>query len=172
VQANMRLVVAAVKKLVTPQHSFDDLLSEGTASLLQAVEKFDYDRGFRFSTYAYRAITRNCYRKIMDWRKEQQRFAISEMAVDDAEDSGASGRMDEHTWERLRGLLAKLVSQLDRREQFVVRSRYGLGAHRRSRTFQDIADRLGISKERARQIEQRAVAKLCAMARKLDLASS
>ena len=59
VQSNARLVVAIVKKFVSPQHSFDELLSDGMLTLLNAAEKFDYDRGFRFSTYATRAIRRN-----------------------------------------------------------------------------------------------------------------
>ena len=66
----MRLVISIVKKFVGPQHSFDDMLSDGTMSLMHAVDKFDYDRGFRFSTYAYRAIARNAYRSIMDRHKE------------------------------------------------------------------------------------------------------
>ena len=52
IKANMRLVISVVKKFVTPQHSFDDMLSDGIYSLMQAVDKFDFDRGFRFSTYA------------------------------------------------------------------------------------------------------------------------
>ena len=76
----MRLVIAIVKKFVTPKHSFDDLLSDGIVSLMQAVDKFDYSRGFRFSTYAYRAIARNAYRTITDQQKMESRFdaAISE----------------------------------------------------------------------------------------------
>ncbi len=46
IQANLRLVMSIVKKFVTPSQSFDELLSEGTVTLMQAVEKFDFDRGF------------------------------------------------------------------------------------------------------------------------------
>ena len=48
----MRLVISVVKKFVTPQHSFDEMLSDGIMTMLYAIDKFDYDRGFRFSTYA------------------------------------------------------------------------------------------------------------------------
>ena len=58
----MRLVMSIVKKFVTPQQAFDELLSDGILTLMQAIEKFDFDRGFRFSTYAYRSIARNAYR--------------------------------------------------------------------------------------------------------------
>ncbi|MGY8771066.1 MAG: sigma factor [Planctomycetales bacterium] len=56
IQANMRLVISIVKKFITPQHSFDDMLSDGIYTLMKSVEKFDFYRSFRFSTYAYRSI--------------------------------------------------------------------------------------------------------------------
>ncbi len=165
VTANMRLVVAVVKKFVSPRNSFDDLLSDGITSMMQAVEKFDYDRGFRFSTYAYRAIGRNAYRKIYDQQRESVRFSTSgSEALVEIEESPDSATLDEKTWTRMRTLLAGMLNQLDRRERFIIRGRYALGSHRKVRTFQCLADKLGVSKERVRQLEQRAVAKLRTMA--------
>jgi RNA polymerase primary sigma factor len=161
VQSNMRLVMSVVKKFVSPQHSFDDLLSDGIYTLMQAVEKFDYDRGFRFSTYAYRAIARNAYRKITDRQKENTRFiGNSEEVVFDVLDEKRSSSLRDDAWDRLRSLLAEMMNRLDRRERFIIRSRYAFGSHRKVRTFQCLADKLGVSKERVRQLEQRAVAKL------------
>lgn len=170
IKANMRLVIAIVKKFVTPKHSFDDLLSDGIVSLMQAVDKFDYDRGFRFSTYAYRAIARNAYRTISDQHKEEGRFdaAVSEDLTSLPEQDRTSP-LNENEWVRMRTLLSNLLPQLDRREQFILRGRFALGAHRQVRTFQCLADKLGISKERVRQLEQRAVAKLQALASQVDL---
>jgi RNA polymerase primary sigma factor len=165
IRANMRLVISIVKKFVGPQNSFDDMLSEGTMSLMHAVDKFDFDRGFRFSTYAYRAIARNAYRTIMDRHRDSSRFASgSEDVLFDVVDEHDSGWISEHTWNRLRKQMGSMLDQLDRREQFIIRSRFALGAHRKVRTFQSLADRLGISKERVRQLEQRAVDKLRRMA--------
>ena len=170
IKANMRLVIAIVKKFVTPKHSFDDLLSDGIVSLMQAVDKFDYDRGFRFSTYAYRAIARNAYRTINDHHKEESRFdaSVSEDLTSLPEQDRTSP-LNENEWMRMRTLLVDLLSRLDRREQFILRGRFALGAHRQVRTFQCLADKLGISKERVRQLEQRAVDKLKAMAAQVDL---
>ena len=67
-------------------------------------------------------------------------------------------------WSNLSELMASLLDQLDRRERFIIRSRYELGAHRKVRTFQYLADKLGVSKERVRQLESRAVGKLQALA--------
>jgi RNA polymerase primary sigma factor len=76
--------------------------------------------------------------------------------------------LDEQQWTRMRTLLSKLLRHLDRREQFILRGRFALGAHREVRTFQCLADKLGVSKERVRQLEQRAIAKLQALAQLVD----
>jgi len=59
IRANLRLVISNAKKYCSPQYSFEDLVSDGTLALMEAVEKFDYQRGFRFSTYATHAIRRS-----------------------------------------------------------------------------------------------------------------
>ena len=164
VQANMRLVIAVVKKFATPQISFDELLSDGTLTLLGAVEKFDFDRGFRFSTYAYRSIARNAYRTVTDRQRDQRRQALVDAPVEEIAQPAELAALDERSWETLRGLLGKMLARLDGRERTIVSARYALGKQRNSETFQSIADKLGVSKERVRQLEQRAVNKLRAMA--------
>lgn len=169
IKANMRLVMSIVKKFVTPSHSFDELLSDGILTLMQAVEKFDYDRGFRFSTYAYRSIARNAYRSVTSAQREEAKFTRdAEQWAFEQEDDRSSSNSDQ-VWSNLRGLTARMLDRLDRRERFIVRSRYALGSHRKVRTFQCLADKLGVSKERVRQLEQRAVSKLRAMAAEFEM---
>lgn len=170
VQANMRLVISIVKKYVTPQYSFDELLSDGIETLMQAVDKFDYDRGFRFSTYAYRSIARTAFRQINERQKEFSRFAggAEELAGDIAEETEV-GTINEQTWHELRSMLAKMLLRLDRRERYIVRGRYAMGKEGKVKTFQSMADKLGVSKERVRQLEQRAVGKLRTMAAELGM---
>jgi RNA polymerase primary sigma factor len=62
-----------------------------------------------------------------------------------------------------------MTSMLDRRERFIIRSRYALGGRRKVKTFESLADKLGVSKERVRQLEQRAVATLQTMAADLKM---
>lgn len=170
VQANTRLAMSIVKKFVTPQQSFDDLLSDSLLTLMQAVEKFDYDRGFRFSTYAYRSIARNAYRAVTKARAEEAKFTRdAEEWAFEQEDDHSSSTATERVWSNLRELTASMLDKLDRRERFIIRSRYALGAHRKVRTFQSLADKLGVSKERVRQLEQRAVSKLRAMAAEFEM---
>lgn len=169
IKANMRLAFSVVKKYVTPMQSFDEILSDGICTLMQAVEKFDYDRGFRFSTYAYRSIARTAYRAVASAHKEEARVArdAEDWAFEQQEDQSPSAA-SEVMWARVRSAAAVMLDRLDRRERFIIRSRYALGAHRKVRSFQDLANKLGISKERARQLEMRAVQKLRTMATEYD----
>ena len=59
VRANLRLVVSIAKRHVSPVENFFELVSDGNISLMRAVEKFDYSRGLKFSTYASWAIMKN-----------------------------------------------------------------------------------------------------------------
>jgi RNA polymerase primary sigma factor len=63
-----------------------------------------------------------------------------------------------------------MLNDLDRREKFIIRARFSLGSHRKVHTLQSLADRLGVSKERVRQLERRAMEKLRVMAGEVQLA--
>lgn len=161
VKSNMRLVISIVKKFVNIQNGFDDLLSDGIVALLRAVDKFDVGLGFRFSTYATQVVRRNTYRRVMEKQKERQRITLSvhDSGVDISDEHRTSG-MSEAKWEALRGRLSLMLDKLDRREKLIIRARFSLGGHRRVQTLQKLADRLGVSKERVRQLEKRALDKL------------
>jgi RNA polymerase primary sigma factor len=165
VKSNMRLVISIVKKFVNSHNAFDDLLSDGIVALMRAVDKFDVALGFRFSTYATQVVRRNSYRRVMENQTERQRITLSvhDSGVDISDEHRASG-MSEIRWEALRGRLSNMLDRLDRREKLIVRARFSLGGHRRVQTLQKLADRLGVSKERIRQLEKRALDKLRDMA--------
>ncbi len=170
VKSNMRLVISIVKKFVNNYNSFDDLLSDGIMALMRAVDKFDYDRGFRFSTYATQVVRRNAYRIVMNKQKERSQVAISihDPGVDVcARDENSVLSIDR--WNDLRSRLGLLLDQLDRREKLIVRARFSLGSHSRVQTLQYLADKLGVSKERVRQLEKRALEKLRDMASQVKL---
>jgi RNA polymerase primary sigma factor len=165
VKSNMRLVISIVKKFVNNHNGFDDLLSDGIIALMRAVDKFDVGLGYRFSTYATQVVRRNSYRRVMEKQKERQRNTLSvhDPGIDISDEHRSSG-MSEARWEALRGRLSTMLDKLDRREKLIIRARFSLGGHRNVQTLQKLADRLGVSKERIRQLEKRALDKLRDMA--------
>lgn len=171
VEANMRLVFSIVKKFVNRNNAFDDLLSDGIVALMRAVDKFDYDRGFRFSTYATQVVRRNAYRNVVQKQNERAKMidGLQEMGLD-LSDEERQPAISERRWHELRSRLAVMLGDLDRREKFIIRARFSLGSHRRVHTLQALADRLGVSKERVRQLEKRALDKLRLMAAEVHLA--
>jgi len=170
VEANTRLVFSIVKKFINANNLFDDLLSDGIVALIRAVEKFDYDRGFRFSTYATQVVRRNAYREIVQNQQERAKMVggLQDMDID-LSDEERSPAISESRWHELRSRLSLMLGDLDRREKFIIRARFSLGSHRRVHTLQALADRLGVSKERVRQLERRAMDKLRAMAGEVKL---
>ncbi len=170
VEANLRLVFSIVKKFVNANNPFDELLSDGIMALIRAVEKFDFDRGFRFSTYATQVVRRNAYRTVVLNQQERLKVmgGLSDMDLQLSDENHASS-ISEHRWHELRSRLTTMLDDLDRREKLIIRARFSLGSHRRVHTLQSLADRLGISKERVRQLERRAMEKLRLMASEVQL---
>jgi len=165
VEANLRLVFSIVKKFVNRHHAFEDLLSDGIVALMRAVEKFDFDRGFRFSTYATQVVRRGAYRMVLQKQRDRNRLTVGLQEFEnDLSEQERSSAISEQRWHELRSRLTVMLGDLDRREKFIVRARFSLGSHRRVHTLQALADRLGVSKERVRQLEKRALDKLRAMA--------
>ncbi len=165
VEANLRLVFSIVKKFANQHNRFDDLLSDGIVALMRAADKFDFQRGFRFSTYATQVVRRDAYRSVVTLRDERQKVAsgLQDMEID-ISDEIRQPNMSESRWHLLRTRLANMMSELDPRENMIIRARFALDSHHRVQTLQSLASRLGVSKERVRQLERRALDKLTAMA--------
>jgi RNA polymerase primary sigma factor len=171
VRANLRLVVSIAKKFSDLRNPFDELLSEGITSLLRAVEKFDYSRGFRFSTYATQAVRRTIFRYLQTSQRERSRFVTSESALfEETPEDDAPTTMTEARWDELRATLTRLLGQLDARERAIIRNRFGLGNASQVQTLQALAANLGVCKERVRQLEMRAISKLRSLAESVRLA--
>lgn len=169
VRANVRLVMAVVKKFNSPTYSFDEMLSDGLLTLMKAVEKFDYSRGFRFSTYAYRALLTNTYRCVTSRANRDRHFAQASDSVLDVVDEREPSSPDLSTWQSLRGTIAEMLDQLDPREKLIVVRRFAIGSREKSQSLQSLAGDLGVSKERIRQLEQRALSKLHTIASEMGL---
>ena len=170
VRSNTRLVISIVKKVADEKNSFDDLLSEGIACLIRVVDKFDFARGFRVSTYATRAVQREVWRLIQRNHRDRQRWTtgLSE-SFDHSESRELGDRIDDMTWKQLTRDMRQILELLDDREAFIVRERFGMNAAGKKRTFQSLGEELGVCKERVRQLEIRAMHKLHGAARELGM---
>ncbi len=163
VHANVRLVVSIARQVANSKNSMDDLVSEGVTCMMKAVDKFDFDRGFRFSTYATRSIRRELWRFIQKNHKLRGRWITS---LDDqvmGEESPATPEsipFDELSSGHVPDDLKAHLTRLDARERFIIDARFGFTNLGKKPTFQTLGKLLGVSKERARQLEQRAMTKL------------
>ncbi|MHC4287680.1 MAG: sigma-70 family RNA polymerase sigma factor [Planctomycetota bacterium] len=164
IEANMALVVSiASKHLAAGGHQMSELVSEGSVALMAAVEKFDYARGYRFSTYASWAIVKGFARLIPSEAKRPDRAGGADFA-----NLPVNLRL-----EQLPGIMAVeqahqdlqtiIKNNLDEREQYIILNHYALAPEiikKKPKTLKQIGDDLHLSKERIRQIELQALQKL------------
>ena len=124
------------------------------------VEKFDYSRGTRFSTYASWAIIRGFARTVPKERYQLDRFATGNEEVLDIASALRTYDPNEVNIPELRESIDALLAQLSPRERAILVDHYGLGDACPPRTLDQVGQHLGLSKERVRQIEVHALAKL------------
>lgn len=170
IQANLRLVVSIMKRYVTENDGTFELISEGNVSLMRAVEKFDYTRGFRFSTYASWAIRKNNAREFTNQIKRRIRFQTShdEVLADCPQEHFDPVQAERAQRERA-VRVAKVLARLDTRDRRIIEGRFGLAGNQESKTLKEVGAEMGVSKERIRQLEARAMQRLRELAREANL---
>jgi RNA polymerase primary sigma factor len=164
VEIHLRLVVSVAKKHVRPGYDMPERISDGAFALMQAVDRFDYARGNRFSTYATWAIYNEFTRH--DRKESRRKHQPLALYLDSlaSPDSAGDEQQQKEAQNRRTAAVGRWLNRLDKRERRILASRYGIDGGI-EQTLHQIGRDLGISKERVRQIVNRAQAKLRGFAR-------
>ena len=163
-QANLRLVVNIAKRHAGPLTDLFALISEGNICLIRAIEKFDYTRGNKFSTYASWAIVKHFARVI-----PEENYVLNTFATGMEDILVQTGRVmpdalaENEFVAKVKDTVRTVLGHLSERERSVVISRFGLDNNERPRTLDEIGKAFGVTRERIRQIEAKALRKLKAL---------
>lgn len=166
-RSNLRLVVSIAKRHLKPGVNFFELVSDGNMSLIRAIEKFDYSRGNKFSTYASWAIMKNYARSVPAEHTRLDRFRTGyEEVFYDSQDGRGNAFAEELVNKAQRKAIMEILDELDGRERKVISYRFGLNKEMEPETLEEVGNRLGVTKERVRQIEVRTLEKLRRIAKR------
>jgi len=162
VRANMALVLSMAKRTRIPNVEFSELVSEGNMALLRSVEKFDVARGFKFSTYACRAILKSFNRMATKTGRYKQHFPTE--YDPELERSDYDVHKHEIQWDdsldALREILVRNRANLSDIERTVVMERFALASRGKGRTLAEVGKLVGLTNERVRQIQNLALEKI------------
>lgn len=162
VRSNLRLVSSIARRFSLSQQDVDEFSSEGSMILLGAIDRFDYSRRFRFSTYATHSIQRHFFRAWKTRQRRRQRFpcAMAEMLAE-VPASVEELPICSDPQQVVHDLMDQAAGLLEGREYQILLRRFGLeGSSGESQTLREIAAALGVSKERVRQLQLKALEKL------------
>ena len=163
-QTNLALVLAMAKRTRMSEVDFADLVSEGNMALLRSVDKFDCGRGFKFSTYACRAILKAFSRQGMKLSKYRQRFPTDfDPALEKSTHLETIRALHEkETAAEVKHIVLTNDADLTDVEKTVIHYRFGLelGEDAQALTLEQVGQIIGVTKERVRQIQNKALEKI------------
>lgn len=167
-QTNLALVLAMAKRTRMSDVDFSDLVSEGNMALLRAIDKFDVARGFKFSTYACRAILKAFSRMGVKLSKYRQLFPTDfdpKLERSNFLENKREGHEDDCV-DEIRRIIKDNRADLSPIEKEVIEHRFALGRRRQVNpeaaplTLEQVGQIIGVTKERVRQIQNKALDKI------------
>jgi RNA polymerase sigma factor (sigma-70 family) len=161
-QTHLRVVVHVARKHQHSQHDLFELISDGNLWMLRAVETFDFSRGVKFSTYLTYVLMKNFARRAGDnsTRVDERLVTTQNDLLDELGESQEQNIPDAVDMLLLQGRLVDALIKLPRRERDLLAAHYGLEAGQGPMSLSQIAQRMGITKARVRQLEVRALGRL------------
>jgi RNA polymerase sigma factor (sigma-70 family) len=162
-RTNLALVLAMAKRTRLGDIDFAEVVSEGNMALLRAVDKFNVDRGFKFSTYACRAILKAFSRTALKHSRHRTRFPVE--FEPDLEKSDWSDRkrdmVEEDCIDELKQIVDRNLADLSNVEQTVIKRRFNWEQRDETPlTLEEVGQIIGVTKERVRQIQNKALIKI------------
>jgi RNA polymerase primary sigma factor len=163
VRTNLALVLAMAKRTRLGDVDFAEIVSEGNMALIRAVDKFNVERGFKFSTYACRAILKAFSRTALKHNRHRTRFPVEfepEMEKSDWADKRRD-QVEEDCIDELKQIVDRNLADLSNIEQTVIKRRFNWTQQDESPlTLEEVGKIIGVTKERVRQIQNKALAKI------------
>lgn len=159
IRANLRLVVSVAKRYMSATQSLYEVISDGNLDLVHVIEGFDFARGYKFSTYGTVGIGRRMFKSMSRASQYKQRYQQLEGGLDVVNER-ATAIQDMEVQEDRERQVKDALGRLSARERRAIDCRFGLSPGQNPLGLKEVGSLLGVSKERARQIQVEAIRKM------------
>lgn len=171
IKSNLKFVASVARNYQGLGLSYADLIAEGNCGLLKAIDKFDYEKGYKTISYSVWWIRQSILEALkeragiegdglpQDFEK-QKPYDDDEQETDELiESEYIANNYDELKTEEIKKVISTLIDCLNDREQYVITEYFGLNAEE-GKTLEEIGNSINLTKERVRQIKEKALKKL------------
>lgn len=171
IKSNLKFVASVARNYQGLGLSYADLIAEGNCGLMKAIDKFDYEKGYKTISYSVWWIRQSILEALkeragiegdslpQDFEK-QNPYDDDEQETDELiESEYIANNYDELKTEEIKKVISTLIDCLNDREQYVITEYFGLNAEE-GKTLEEIGNSINLTKERVRQIKEKALKKL------------